>query len=126
MLRLNESEPNNTETTKAFIENNWSKALMLAGAAGMVGAAVWLTARYLRFSKKRTEIEDRNLRLVENEVELGSDETSVILETGTYLGDISGEEGRKALIDLAKNMDDEQAIEALKTLREVLNVTKKK
>jgi len=114
MLRLNESEPNNTETTKAFIENNWSKALMLAGAAGMVGAAVWLTARYLRFSKKRTE------------VELGSDETSVILETGTYLGDISGEEGRKALIDLAKNMDDEQAIEALKTLREVLNVTKKK
>ena len=100
--------------------------MMIAGGAGLVGAAVWLTARYLRESKKRSRLKELELLNVEREVEASSDQMAVLLETGTYLGDISGEDGKKALVELVESTDNDQAKEALEVLREVISVDGKK
>ncbi len=81
-----------------------------------------MTARYLREKKKRESEEEKALKLVEKEVEASSSPSTVLLETGTYLGEISGEDAKKALIELAKEMDDEQAKEALELLKNVIDI----
>jgi len=126
MASKNETETGGTENTKSFIKNYWPKAMMIAGGAGLVGAAVWLTARYLRESKKRSRLKELELLNVEREVEASSDQMAVLLETGTYLGDISGEDGKKALVELVESTDNDQAKEALEVLREVISVDGKK
>ncbi len=117
-----EKEGNSPEKTKKFIEKNWSTALLVAGAAGVIGATVWLTARYLREKKKREAKEEHALKLVEKEVEASSSPSIVLLETGTYLWEVSGEDAKKALIELAMEMDDDQAKEALELLHNVIEI----
>lgn len=114
------------EQTKKFTEKYWPTALAVAGAAGAIGAAIWLTARYLREKKTRHGNQEIALKNIESEVESTEDAAVVLLETGTYLGDVTGDEGRKALMDLASQMDDKQAIEALELLKEVIKSGKKK
>lgn len=104
---------------KDFVKKNWPLALAFAGAAGAVGAAVWLTARYLREKKKREALEDEALRLAEIEVEQMSDPTAVMLETGSYLGEVSGDEAVSAAEELSHNTDDPDARDALQVLKHV-------
>lgn len=121
-MSSSEKEGGGSEKTRKFIDTYWSKALIVAGAAGAIGAAVWLTARYLREKKKREAREDNALELVENEVGAGNAPSTVLLETGTYLGEVSGGEAKSALIELAREMDDTQAKEALELLRKVIDI----
>ena len=112
--------------TKEFIKKNWPIALAVSGAAGVVGATVWLTARYLR-NKKQREIQiDAVLKGVEDEIEATSDGTVAMLETGTYLGEIAGEEGLIATDELADQADDPETKAALKMLKEVIVQNKRR
>jgi len=105
--------------TGEFIKKNWPIALVIAGSAGAIGAAVWLTARYLREKEKRNDLDDQALRLIESEVEVTSDPTVVLLETGTYLGQITGHEANQAALELAMISDDPEAKEAFSILGKV-------
>ncbi len=120
-----EQETIGGEPTKKFIEKYWPTALAVAGAAGAIGGAIWLTARYLREKKNKTKAQDITLECIESEVEMSQSETVALLETGTYLGEVSGEEGKRALIELANQMDDEEAVQALELLKEVIKIGKK-
>ena len=126
MPKKMEVEQSTGEQTKKFIEKYWPTALAVAGAAGAIGGAIWLTARYLREKKNKSLAQDNTLKNIETEVEMTENEGVVLLETGTYLGDVSGEEGKKALMDLASQMDDDEAVQALELLREVIEIGKKK
>lgn len=126
MMRKVEVRYNEIEKTKLFVDKYWKTALLIAGAAGVVGAAVWMTARYLREKKQRDVLYDQALENVENEVESTSSEASVILNTGSYLGQISGDEGRQAIADLANSTENEDDKVAFQVLREVIDIEKKK
>lgn len=126
MARKVEVEVSGLDKTKKFIEKNWPLAVTIAGAAGLVGASIWLTARYLREKKKRDSLYDEALRTVEKEVEATSSELAVILETGSFLGQISGDEGKQAIDELAVNTDSEEGKEAFQVLKEVIETDKKK
>ncbi len=126
MPKKMEYEPGAGEKTKRFIEKYWPTALAVAGAAGAIGGAIWLTARYLREKKNKSEALDNTLKNIETEVEMSGNETVALLETGTYLGEVSGEEGKRALIELASQMDDEEAKEAFDLINEVIKIGKKK
>lgn len=118
-----ESEP---DKTKKFVKKYWPAAIAIAGAAGLVGAAVWLTARYLRESKKRDELFDNALETVEDEVEATDSQATALLASGSYLGKISGEEGRQAVADLGRNTETQEEKEAFEVLKEVIDIGKKK
>ena len=108
--------------TKEFIKKNWPVALAIAGAAGAIGASVWLTARFLREKKEREEKVDTALKLIEREVEEMSDPTAIILETGSYLSRVGGRETVEAAEELARNVDDPEAKNALEVLGNVSSI----
>ncbi len=126
MVKKNESEVSEENQTKKFIEKYWPTALIVAGTAGAIGASIWLAARYLRERKNKLGQRDIALERIEAEVEMSGDESSALLETGTYLGGLAGEDEKLALIELASEMDDEQAREALELLNQVIKIDRKK
>ena len=126
MSRKIEVEYNDLEKTKKFVEKNWRIALVIAGAAGAVGEAIWLTARYLREKRKRDINHESALRMIEDEVEASKGKTAVVLETGTYLGQIAGEEGEVAMSELSSQMEEGEAKEALEVLKSVITANRKK
>lgn len=126
MTKRVEAIENEPDKTKKFVKKYWPLAVAIAGAAGLVGAAVWLTARYLRESKKRDLLYDKALETVENEIEATSSQSAALLESGSYLGKISGDEGRKAITELANSTEDQEDKEAFEVLKDVIALEKKK
>jgi hypothetical protein len=125
MTRRVEVRENEIEKTKRFVKKNWPLAVAIAGAAGLAGAAVWLTARYLRESKKRDAKYDGALEVVENEVETTTSESAALLESGSYLGKISGEEGERAIDELAENTESLEGKDAFEVLKDVVRMGKR-
>lgn len=126
MTRRVEVKETDVDKVKRFVRDYWPLAVTVAGAAGVVGAAVWMTARYLRESKKRDRLYDKALETVEKEVAATDSQSAVLLETGSYLGKISGEEGKQAIDDLGRNIETEKEKEAFAVLQEVIGMEKKK
>ncbi len=126
MARRVEVRETDTDKVKRFVKDYWPLAVTIAGAAGVVGAAVWMTARYLRESKKRDRLYDKSLETVENEIESGTSQSAALLESGLYLGKISGEEGARAVTELAGGMEEGDEKEAFGVLREIIEIDKKK
>lgn len=126
MARSVEVRENDGDKIKRFVRDYWPLAVTIAGAAGIVGAAVWMTARYLRESKKRDQMYDKSLETVEKEIEGGTSQSAALLESGVYLGKISGNEGSQAASDLASSMEKGEEREAFGVLREIIEIDKKK
>lgn len=125
MTRRVEVKENEVEKTRRFVKKYWPLAVGIAGAAGVVGAAVWLTARYLRESKKRDQLYDKALETVENEIESTTSQSAALLESGSYLGKISGEEGRRAISELAESSEKQEDKDAFEVLRDVIDIDQK-
>lgn len=104
---------------KEFLEEYWPLALTVAGAVGAVGAAVWLTARYLRQKNHHDKDKNAALQLAEIEVETSQDPTAVILETGAYLGQVAGKEAGEAAAELSNHVNDPDTKIALQVLSTV-------
>jgi hypothetical protein len=114
-----ERNKDKSQNISEFIKNNWPKAMALAGAAGLVGAVIWLTARFLREEKSRDDIQEKALIQAEIEAQSYSDATAMMLETGSFLGEAVGEDAGRAAQELADQIDDKQIKEALETLSSV-------
>ena len=125
MAKRTEGEPisESPDKTRDFVKKNWPIALVVTGT--VVGAAVWLTARYLRKKKEREITMDRNLEQVENEAATSQDPTVTILENGTLLGNIAGEEVISATIELEKHLEKTEEREVIKTLGQVASIEAK-
>jgi len=112
--------------TREFVRKNWPVALVVAGAAGAIGAAVWMTARYLREKSIREAKEEHELLLIEKDVERMTDPTVIMLESGAYLGQLTGNEAKEAAAELAQYTEDEEAKDALNVLEQVTSFESKK
>lgn len=125
MAKRTESEPQSesSDKTHEFVKKNWSIALVVTGT--VVGAAVWLTARYLRKKKERERSMDQNLEQIENEATTSQDPTVTLLEHGTYLGSVAGEEVNDATKELEKHLEKTEEREAIKTLGQIASIESK-
>ena len=122
MSKRVEIEARASEKVRKFVNKNWPVAVGIVGAAGVVGAAVWLTARYLRQKKRRDVLFDQGLEQIEYEVQNVSNEPAALLESGSYLGKLAGVEGAKAVDELANSAETEELKEALSVLKEVMSM----
>lgn len=102
------------ETSKEFVEKYWPA---IAVGATVVGATVWLVARYIKEKKSRNRDEVEVLTQLEHEALSTLDETSILLETGAQLTKIAGDEIAAASGDLSPHLDNDKA----KSTLEVLN-----
>lgn len=125
MAKRIEGEPQSesADKTREFVKKNWPIALVVTGT--VVGAAVWLTARYLRKKKEREMSMDRNLEQIENEATTSQDPTVTLLENGTFLGSVAGEEVNDATIELEKHLENTEEREAIKTLGQIASIETK-
>lgn len=113
-----------TEHTSIFVKNNWPLALVITGTA--VGAAIWLTARYLRKRKERDQQVDRNLEQIELEAGLNIHPNVMLLEGGSLLAHIAGDEVAEVTSELGIHIEHEAGREAIQTLgRIAANDTRK-
>jgi predicted RND superfamily exporter protein len=109
-----------TPGTREFVKKNWPYALIIGGT--VVGAAIWITARYLKEKKPKTSEAYINLKQVEDEVEASRDKTAVLLETGSHLGKIAGDDLEEATKDLKAHIQDMSAHEILDVLRDLSRI----
>lgn len=112
-----------SDKTAEFIKKNWPAALLVAGTA--VGAAIWLTSRYLRNKKTRAREIELKMEQVESETKDLSDPTVAMLEHGSYLGRIAGEEVKEAADEIASHIEKPEEKEIFKTLGEVAQLEAK-
>jgi len=124
MTEISTAKQEQSSDTRIFVENNWPMALAVAGDSGSIGAAIWLTARFLRENNNWEDNRDEELELVEIEVSLPRDRTIVVLETGMYLRKIAGKEAGEAVELLAEQSEITEASEALKMLSHVVSFEK--
>ncbi len=118
-----ENSGETSKKTAEFIKKNWPAALLIAGTA--VGAAIWLTSRYLRNKKTREKEIELKLEQVENETRDGIDPTVTMLEHGSYLGRIAGDEVKQATEEIAMHIEKPEEKEIFKTLGEVAQIESK-
>ena len=111
-----------SSNARDFIENNWPMAQAAAGDSGSIGAAIWLTARYLRENNNWEDNRDEELELVEIEVSVPRDRTIIVLEAGMYLRKIAGIEAEMAVELLAEQSEITEASEALEMLGYVVGL----
>lgn len=125
MSKRIEGAPNteSPDKTSEFVKKNWPVALVITGT--VVGAAIWLTARYLRKKKERDASMDRNLKQIENEATTSQDPTVTMLENGTLLGSIVGDEAAKAAEELEKHIENPEQKEVFETLGHVASIEAK-
>ncbi len=108
-----------------FVKKYWPIGLAVAGA-GAVGAAIWMTARYLRNKHiKETEMA-KSLEMVEQEAMESLDPTATMLETGSYLGHVAGQEAADTAMKLAHSMPDDETRLIMETLGTVAQMEAKK
>lgn len=120
-----ETEPSiESLKTKEFLKKHWPIAVV-AGTT-IVGAAIWLTARYIRNKNKRSIAQDRELSLIEEEAVEGKDPSIILLETGSYLGKVAGDEAEQAARTLAEHIESEEVKETLITLSQITKQSKRK
>lgn len=112
-----------SDKTAEFIKKNWPAALLVAGTA--VGAAIWLTSKYLRNKKAREREIELKMEQVENETMSQSDPTVAMLEHGSYLGRIAGDEVQKATEEIVLHIENPDEKEIFKTLGEVAQIETK-
>lgn len=112
-----------SDKTRDFVKKNWPLALVVTGT--VVGAAVWLTARYLRKKREREKSVDNNLEQIENEAITGQDPTVTLLENGAFLANIAGEEVKDATTELQKHVDSVEGKEVISTLGQIASIEAK-
>lgn len=108
--------------TRDFINNNWPMAQAAAGDSGSIGAAIWLTARYLRENYTWEAIQEQELELVESEVTFTTDPTIVVLETGLYLRQIAGKRTEAIIKLLTEQSEIVEASESLEMLGHIVGI----
>lgn len=104
--------------TSEFVKKNW-QTLVVAGT--VVGATVWLVARFIKQRKNSNSPEYIALSELENEALSSSDETSILLETGTHLTKIVGDEIIDATEELSQHIDNEKGKSTLDVLNGMVN-----
>lgn len=92
--------------TKKFLEKYTPTLVTIIGTATFMGGIIWLTARYLRESKKRDTETDNALAQIENEASSSNNEATVFLETGSYLSKVGGDELIDVTEELCQSSDD--------------------
>lgn len=90
-------------------------------AGTVVGATVWLVARFIKQRKNSNSPEYIALSELENEALSSSDETSILLETGTHLTKIVGDEIIDATEELSQHIDNEKGKSTLDVLNGMVN-----
>lgn len=121
---MKERPDNKNEKARDFVKRNWPMAILITG--GVVAGAVWLTAKYLRHKKDREKSMEMNLRQVEAEAQTaGKDTTSVMLESGTFLGNVAGAEVKEATDELREHIDDPEHRQIFETLGNVAEIEAK-
>lgn len=106
------------EATREFVHKYWPLAVVATATA--VGAAVWLTARYLRSKKQREEHVEANLKQAQREATIPLDDTAMLLEVGAYLPTIvPAAEVYDATTAIGEHLDDEDGRNALTTLGQI-------
>lgn len=110
--KLNQ-ETDESSQIKLFLDKYSPTLITIMGAATFLGGVIWLTARYLRESKKRDVETDSALAQIEDEAVSSTDETTVFLETGSYLSRVGGDELIDATEKLCQNTDDPELNQAL-------------
>lgn len=102
--------------TKEFVRDHWPLALLATGT--VVGAAIWITARYLRKRKARDQEIDLGLAQAENEAIITSPDVA-LLELGTFVTQLTGEEAVHAANELEEHLPDSEAQDAMATLGQI-------
>lgn len=118
-MEREEKHPNKTQD---FVKKYWP----VIAVAGAVGAAIWLTARYIKEKKHKDSDEFKALGQIEEEALASTDETSAILETGTQLTKIAGQEVVSAAKELSEHLDDPKAKSTLEVLDNIASMQKNK
>ena len=111
-----------SEKVDDFVRRYWPVALAAVGVASTIGAAVWLTARYLRERKNCDERLDKALANLEEEALCSTDDSALLLESGTYLARVSGFDAVRAAQELASHVPDENGSEVIETLGGIADV----
>lgn len=109
-----------TPGTKEFVKKNWPYALVIGGT--LAGAAVWITARYLKQRKSRESEAYINLDQIEQEVQSSTDKAAVILETGSQLEKVAGNELEIAVRELKEHIHDMDAQEIFEVLSNLARI----
>lgn len=125
MSRTVEIERSGSEKVARFVKKNWPIAVGIVGAAGVVGAAVWLTTKYLREKRNGDARYNQALKQIGEEVTSVMNEPAALLESGAYLGRVAGAEGAKAVEELAEGTETEECKDALMVLKDVMALSEK-
>jgi hypothetical protein len=104
------------EKTREFVKKYWP-SLIVAGT--VVGATVWLVAHYIKQRKIKDSPEFNALSELESEALSSTDETSILLETGSHLTKIMGREIKDATEELSQHLDNEKAKSTLSVLNQI-------
>lgn len=110
------------ESTREFVKKHWPK-LIVAGT--VVGATVWLVARFIKQRKISNSSEYIALSELENEALSSTDETSILLETGEHLTQIVTSEIKEATEELSTHIENEKGKSALSVLSEMAKIQDK-
>lgn len=106
-----------------FVKKNWPAAVFFTGT--VVGAAIWITSRYLRHKKERANEVERNLKQIESEAETSLYPVETMLELGGHLAKTMGDEAAVAAEELKDHVTDEEGKKALDLLKEVAKMEAK-
>lgn len=97
---------------KEFLAKHWPAILT---AAGVAGAAIYLTARYLLEKKAKSEEDRRELTILAEDGLRTKDDAIAFLEGGESLArTVGGEEASRAASELADHVEDSELAEGLR------------
>lgn len=114
-----------SEKVDDFVRRYWPVAIATVGVVSTIGVAVWLTARYLREKKGLDNKIDQALAGLEDEVLCAKDDQALLLESASYLAQISGKEAVEATQELASHVPDAESSEILETIGGIAEINLK-
>ena len=120
---MEQEKKDSQNKTSEFVKKHWP-TLVVAGT--VVGATVWLVARFIKQKRNSNSSEYIALSELENEALSTTDETSILLETGTHLTKIAGNEIKEVTEELSQHITDEKGKSALDVLNGMVKNQSKK